>query len=308
MPINNSMLLGKPLPALDDVEGAALPAALPPVVDAHVHLFPEKLFQAVQAWFDKHGWPIRYRMSSEALLEFLFQRGVGHIVGLQYAHKAGMAEELNSYMIGLCRQFPRLAGLATIFPGEPGADQILARAFEQGLRGVKLHIHVQGFKMNGPEMDNIYRVCSEHDKPLLMHAGREPKSPAYAHDPYTLCAADRVEMILKGYPDLRLCVPHLGIDETSAYARLIERYDNLWLDTTMALAAYFPGLELPDLRTMRLDRILYGSDFPNIPYAWDREIKQILQLGLNEKQLSQVLGGNARDLYRIQAAFCLQGS
>ena len=299
MPINNSMLLGKPLPALDDVEGAALPAALPPVVDAHVHLFPEKLFQAVQAWFDKHGWPIRYRMSSEALLEFLFQRGVGHIVGLQYAHKAGMAEDLNDYMIGLCRQFQRLAGLATIFPGEPGADQILTRAFEQGLRGVKLHIHVQGFKMNGPEMDNIYRVCSEHDKPLLMHAGREPKSPAYAHDPYTLCAADRVEMILKDYPDLRLCVPHLGIDETSAYARLIERYDNLWLDTTMALAAYFPGLELPDLRTMRLDRILYGSDFPNIPYAWDREIKQIMQLGLNEKQLSQVFGGNARDLYRI---------
>ncbi len=50
MPLPNRMLLGKPMPALNDVEGEVLPAGLPPVVDAHVHVFPEKLFQAVQAW------------------------------------------------------------------------------------------------------------------------------------------------------------------------------------------------------------------------------------------------------------------
>lgn len=302
MPVNDKTLLNVPLPALNDVEGERLPCSLPAVVDAHVHLFPDGLFKAVQAWFDQHGWPIRYRLSSAEVLCYLFDRGVEHVVGLQYAHKGGMAAGLNDYMVELCARFPRLVGLATIFPGETDAEQILKKAFDRGLKGVKLHIHVQGFDMNGPELDTIYRCCIEHDRPLLMHAGREPKSPAYAHDPYQLCDVNRVERVIRVYPELRLCVPHMGIDETRAYAELIERYDNLWLDTTMALADYFPNLDLPVLSDLRLERIMYGSDFPNIPYAWDRELKRLLAMDLSEHQLTQILGATARGFYGIKIA------
>lgn len=261
-------LLQLPLPALDDAEGDRLPVNMPLVIDAHVHLFPTKLFQAVWGWFDKYGWPIRYRLSAPEIVKFLTARGVSHIVGLQYAHKPGMAEELNHLMAGWMDEYPQLVGLATCFPGEKGAAAILGSAFENGLKGVKLHIHVQGFDMNAPELEAVYRACIEHDRPLLMHAGREPKSPAYRCDPYALCSTARVEKILQRFPDLRLCVPHMGLGECDAYARLIENYDNLWLDTTMALSNYFTEVAAPDIRTMRLDRIMYGSDFPNIPYAW----------------------------------------
>jgi len=40
-------------------------------------------------------------------------------------------------------------------------------------------------------------------------------------------------------------------------------------------AEYFPGLPLPKLSDYRLDRLTYGTDFPNIPYAWDKELKNI---------------------------------
>ena len=292
-------LLQKPLAPLDDKEGVQLPSGMPEVIDAHVHLFPEKLFQAVWDWFDEHGWPIRYRLPTPEILNFLFGHGVGHVVGLQYAHKPGMADDLNSLMTGWMAEFPRLVGLATCFPGETDAPGILQRAFNDGLRGVKLHIHVQGFNMNAPELGAIYRTCIEHGRPLLMHAGREPKSPAYRHDPYQLCSADRVEKILQEFPDLRLCVPHMGMDECDIYARLIERYDNLWLDTTMALSNYFTEATVPDIRELRLDRIMYGSDFPNIPYAWDRELKCIQNIGLKTADLARVMGGNARQFYRI---------
>ena len=45
---------------------------------------------------------------------------------------------------------------------------------------------------------------------------------------------------MKNFPDLKIFVPHLGFDETSAYQKLIEKDDNLWLDTTIAIADYFP--------------------------------------------------------------------
>ncbi len=45
---------------LNDREGEALPSTLPPVVDAHVHLFPDPMFEAIWRWFDRHGWPVRW--------------------------------------------------------------------------------------------------------------------------------------------------------------------------------------------------------------------------------------------------------
>jgi len=288
-----------PFAALNDPEDETVPPGSPPIVDAHVHIFPGMIFNAVWNWFEQYAWPIRYKKKSSDLIEFLLSRGVSHVVALQYAHKPGIARDLNRYMTGLCQQFPgRVTGVATLFPGEKDGDVILKEAFESGLTGVKLHIHVQCFDMNGPEMDPVYEICKREDRPLVIHAGREPKSPVYKCDPYLLCSADKLENVLKNFPRLRICVPHLGMDELLSYRKLIEKYDTLWLDTTMALADFLPVGPV-GLKNMRADRIMYGSDFPNIPYAWDREIKKLAQHQLPEDTLRMILAENALEFFGI---------
>jgi uncharacterized protein len=132
-----------------------------------------------------------------------------------------------------------------------------------------------------------------------MHVGREPKSPAYLCDPYQICSAEKLERVLRGFPRLKTCVPHLGFDEISVYQRLIEQYDTLSLDTTMMLADFFP-LEGPvDLNGFKMDRILYGSDFPNIPYAWDRELKRLKAMGLSWEDLEAILHKSAAHLFSL---------
>jgi predicted TIM-barrel fold metal-dependent hydrolase len=291
--------LNAPLPAIDEPGGQRVPAGMPLIVDAHVHLFPDDLFAAIWQWFDRYGWPIRYRMSSERIIEFLKSRGVGHIVALQYAHKPGLARGLNRYMAELCRHHGSVTGMATVYPGEPEAMAILEEAFEAGLSGVKLHNHVQCFDLTGPAMQAVYEKCSQLNRPMLMHVGREPKSPAYPCDPYEFCRADIFEEVLKQFPDLKVCVPHLGADEFAAYRRLIEVYDTLWLDTTMALGDYLPFENIPDIKDLREDRIIFGTDFPNLPYAWDREIKAVAAMDLSGRRLRCLLGQNAADLYGI---------
>lgn len=291
--------LNTPLPAIDEPEGQTLPEGMPLVIDAHVHLFPDDLFAAIWQWFDQYGWPIRYRLSSERIIEFLASHGIGHIVALQYAHKPGVARGLNQFMAELCRDSDSVTGMATVYPGEPDAAAILDEAFEAGLSGVKLHNHVQCFALTGPEMQEVYEVCSRHGKPMLMHVGREPKSPAYPCDPYELCRADIFEEVLKQFPQLKICVPHLGADEFDAYRHLIEAYDTLWLDTTMTLGDYLPFDGIPDIADLREDRVIYGTDFPNLPYAWDREIKAVAAMNLPEQRLRRFLGENAAELYGI---------
>jgi len=289
-----------PLPGLDDAEGERVPDTFTRIIDAHVHIFPEVFFRAVWGWFDRYGWPIRYQLTTTQLLDFLFSRGVDHVVAFQYAHKPGMAPFLNGYMVKKIEQFKgRLTGMATLFPGEEGAATILEQAFQNGLKGVKLHAHVQCFELLSQEMEEIYTICAELGQPLVIHAGREPGSPAYGCDPYELCAAYKVEEVVRSYPDLRLCVPHLGMDEFDEYRSLVERYDNLWLDTAMALTDYLPLESLPDLDLMRSERIMYGSDFPNIPFAWDRELKSLAASGLSDEKLKKITWENAAQFFSI---------
>jgi hypothetical protein len=297
---SQSALLRSPLPLLNDAEGEYLPASLPFTVDAHVHLFPDHLFTAVWQWFDQFGWPIRYRLTSPEIINFLLSRGVNHIVALHYAHKPGVARDLNAYMAGLRRPHGGVTAMATVFPGEKHAADILEVAFQSGLNGVKLHSHVQCFDMNSDQMKEIYEVCTAHKKPLIMHVGREPKSPAYPCDPYVLCGADKLEKVIRENPDLNICVPHLGADEFDAYRRMLLKYDNLWLDTTMTLADYLPMDYFPELTEMRADRLIFGTDFPNLPYAWDREIRRLIGLKLSDTVMERILGKNAMEFYSIQ--------
>jgi predicted TIM-barrel fold metal-dependent hydrolase len=294
-------MLKAPLPAVNDAEGSGVPPGLPDVTDAHVHLFPDRVFDAVWQWFDTYGWPIRYRLHAPRALDFLYGRGVKHVVGLCYSHRPGVARMLNEHMAGLCRLYPgRLTGLATVFPGEEGAEKILEEAFGAGLAGVKLHLHVQCFDILSPELAGIYEICEQRKKPLVMHAGREPRSPAYRCDPHALCGAAKLEQVLAKHPGLRICVPHLGADEFEAFAAMLERFDNLWLDTTMALAGYLPGPAPPALASLRPDRVIYGTDFPNIPYAWDRELGRLAAMGLPSRTLELVLGKNAQQLFSLE--------
>jgi len=49
-----------------------------------------------------------------------------------------------------------------------------------------------------------------------------------------------------------------------------------------------------------LFRILFGTDFPNLPYAWDREIRRLIELKLPDTALERILGKNAMDFYSIK--------
>ncbi|WP_419655805.1 putative amidohydrolase family protein [Desulfosarcina variabilis str. Montpellier] len=137
------------MPSLNDPEGVWVPAGLPPVIDAHVHVFPRDIFNSIWKWFDENAWPIRYRMTTSQIFDFLLSHGIQHVVALQYAHKPGIARQLNQYMLQECVAFEgRVTGLATVYPGEKNAETILQEAFDAGAGRIKLHAHVQCFDMN----------------------------------------------------------------------------------------------------------------------------------------------------------------
>ena len=64
----------------------------------------------------------------------------------------------------------------------------------------------------------------------------------------------------------------------------------------MGLSGYFPDGQDAGYVRAHWQRLIYGSDFPNLPYAWDRDLRALETAGLEPEQLRAVLGGNARRL------------
>lgn len=289
-----------PSPGVDDPEGARVPDGVT-VVDAHVHLFPAPVFDAIWRWFDQHAWPIRYRLHAEVVIEFLATRGVTRFTALHYAHRPGMARVLNHFVAELAAAHrDAVIPVATVLPGEPEADDVLREALGPlQLRGVKLHCHVQRMPADDPRIDPVYRRCAEAGVPVVIHAGREPASPAYGVDTRALCGADQVERVLRRHPTLTLVVPHLGADEFAEYLALLTRHENLYLDTTMAIGDYFPAELPPALWPGLARRMLYGSDFPNLPYAWDRELRRVLDVVTDPVDRDALLRGNALRVFGV---------
>jgi predicted TIM-barrel fold metal-dependent hydrolase len=288
-----------PLAGLDDEEGAHVPTELDaPIVDAHVHVFPDPVFEALWRWFERFGWPVRYRLTTPMLLDHLFTRGISKVVALHYGHKPGISRSLNRYVAELARTDPRVIGLGTVLPGEPDAIAIVEEVAAAGLSGIKLHCHVQAFSPDSDDAMPIFAACERLGLAVVLHAGRLPRSSAYPIDPLLLCGVERVERVVEAFPALRLAIPHLGADEVDGYTRLLERTDNVVLDTTMMLAGYFPGDYFDALARCRPDRVMYGTDFPNLPYSWDRELRAIAERRLGETHVRALLGDVARWFFR----------
>lgn len=271
-----------------------------PLVDSHVHLFPDRLFAAIWDWFDNNAWPIVDRLDSDSIVSALAAKGVSRAVAFPYAHCPGIADSLNSYMADLAQGNPLVVPLGTVFPGEPGEEEILERAFsELGLRGIKLHCHVQGVSPDSELLRPTCEAVERHAGVLVIHAGTAPSLPSMADELRSLCGARRTRGLLQAHPLLKVVVPHLGMAEYEEFRELLEEFPNLHLDTAMAVGGFFgnePPLE--DLEGIA-GRVLFGSDFPNLPYRYEREL-EALKAGLSEEALDAVLWRNADSLFDLR--------
>jgi len=265
------------------------------VVDAHVHLFPPRVLAAIWRWFDEHAWPVRYRLQAEEVIAYLERQNVERLFALPYSHAPGMARVLNHHVSALARLSPRVVPFGTVLPGEPDADEVIAESLDVlGHAGLKLHCHVQKVAPDDERMFPIYEAVARRGKVIVMHAGREPSSPAYGFDCRGLCGVDPVARVVERYPELKLVVPHLGQDQWREFLALCRGSRNLYLDTTMAVSGF-----LTEDRPTRddllgvADRLLFGTDFPNLPYAWSRERDWLMGVGLPDDALDAILRGNA---------------
>ncbi len=278
---------------------------LPGLADIHVHFLPERVHEKVWAYFDEAGehygraWPIHYRGSVEERLATLRGFGLRAIPALTYPHKAGMAAWLNAWGREFAAAHDDVVPCATVFP-EPGAGEYLGAALDAGARLVKMHVQVGGYPPDDPLLDPAWGLLEEAGVPVVIHAGSGPIPGRHT-------GPEGVERVLTRFPGLVLVVAHAGLPEYDVFADLAERYAGVHLDTTMVGTDFTEAMApMPPGYAARLaglaDRVVLGSDFPNIPYAYAHQLEALTRLGLGDGWMRKVLWENGARLLGMESA------
>ncbi|MFJ6649196.1 amidohydrolase family protein [Streptomyces sp. NPDC091290] len=276
---------------------------LPGLIDVHTHFMPERVLRKVWAYFDALGpltggveWPITYRAEERERADLLRDFGVRAFTAMLYPHKPGMARWLNDWAVGFAGRTPGCLHTATLFP-EPGVETYVREAVDAGARVFKAHVQVGAYDPADELLDAAWGLLAEAAVPVVVHCGSGP-APGRHTGPAP------IGRVLARHPGLRLIVAHLGMPEYEDFLGLAERYPQVRLDTTMAFTDFsedlmpFPRRALPRLAALG-DRVLLGSDFPNIPYPYVHQLHALERLGLGEEWLRAVCHDNAVKLFGL---------
>lgn len=208
-----------------------------------------------------------------------------------------MAAWLNQWARGFARDTPDCLATATFYP-EPEAAGYVEEAITAGTQVFKAHIQVGDYDPNNPLLDEVWGLIEDAGIPVVIHCGSGPA-------PGNFTGPDPIERLLARHPRLALVVAHMGMPEYSAFLGLAERYEHVRLDTTMAFTPFVEAtMPFPRSESARLialgEHILFGSDFPNIPYGYAEAVHHLIDLpGVDDTWRRNVLHDNAAKLFGL---------
>lgn len=253
-----------------------------PVFDVHVHL--------------REGEASLQKFQAEAKAAGIQLSGVGAMwFGGPHQALAGNTASIranNDALIALAAKHPGVAPIATVHPydGQAALDE-LARIAARGVRTIKIHPHTQGFAIADPRVLALVSKAGELGMSVLMdNAGIVPGD---CEDLFNLAARA---------PKTRFIFAHMGgarfrFWNILVLARTADGFalNNVHFDIsgTVLLAAGSP-LEKEFVWTLRnvgVDRVMLGSDYPQIPLATMVEALEKLDLTAEEK--AAIRSGNA---------------
>jgi len=287
-----------------DVPGWWQRLGLPGLIDVHTHFMPKPVLDAVWRYFDEAAvnygrpWPVQYRGSEDERVEQLRALGVRRFTSLVYPHKPGMAEGLNAWAADFAARTPDCVHTATFYP-EDSAPSYVRAAIERGARIFKVHVQVGDYDPRDPVLNEVWGMLSESGIPVVVHCGSGPL-PGHHTGPGPFGE------VLAAHPRLTAVIAHAGVPEYAEHTDLVEQYRNVYLDTTMVGTDFLNSLcgparvEVVQRWGVLEDRLVFGSDFPNIPHAYAHQLEALERFDLGDEWLRAVCWANPSRLLGVE--------
>ena len=269
-----------------------------PVIDAHVHLYPDSLAPKVVPMLSgRFGNAPAFDGTVAGCAANAAEAGIVMSVNLPVATTPDHVGHTNSFWSQYASRGNdgdrSVISLAALHPHTPNAANEVCNIARMGFAGIKFHPEYQNFRFNDACMDGIWAAMSENGLVAYLHAGGERVfSPPFHSTPSEILELHR------RFPKLKIAAAHLGgfgmwdeVEET-----LIG--EEVFLDLSHTFF-WMPNEQI--FRMIRMHgahRILFGTDAP-----WQDPatvLSEFLKLPLTDKEHRAICYESALELFGIK--------
>ncbi len=272
------------------------------VIDAHVHLYPDKLAEKVTPSLGaKFGNAPAFDGTVSGCQAHLRASGIVAALNLPVATDAHQVPHTNefwsNYVSGvpvMKNGEPQVFSLASLHPETPNKAAEIARIMSAGFVGIKFHPEYQKFRFNDLVMDEVWDAMSSNGLVAYLHAGGERVfNPPFHSTP------EEILRLHERFPNLKIAAAHLGGFGMWDEAEEMLVGQDIWLDLSHTFFWMDDKQILRMIRSHGAHRILFGSDAP-----WQDPAKvlgALLSLPLTQDEIKAICYTTARDLFHIVA-------
>lgn len=255
------------------------------------------LLPEVARLFEKSGsahW-LDQALSIEHTVELMDQAGVDKLMLSAWCRPEGWVFS-NDEIAAYTRAFPeRFVGVATVDLSRPmAAVAELERAVKElGCKALRIVPWLWKLPPNHRLYYPLYVKCIELGIPFCTQVGHTgPLMPSETGRPVPY-----LDEVALDFPELVIVGGHIGHPWTDEMIGLAWKHDNIHIDTSAYLPAYYPPQLLHFMRTYGQDKVLFGSNFPQL--SLKKCLEQVRALELPPTIADKFLQGNARRVFGL---------
>lgn len=261
------------------------------VIDAHCHIYPDKIAQKASESTGKF-YDVKMCLDGKisTLLEHGITAGIDHFIVQSVATTPAQVSKINKFIAeAVAHSDGRFTGLGTLHPDSADIKADVNEIINLGLNGVKLHPDIQRFKIDDYRMLKIYELC-EGRLPILMHTGDSR---------YDYSNPNRMMPVIDIYKDLTVIGAHFGgWSKWEEATEALYEYENFYVDCSSSLFALTKEKAKDIILKYGPKRVLFGTDYP----MWEPEgeLQKFLEIDLTEQQRQDILCNNAAKLFNVK--------
>ncbi len=220
------------------------------------------------------------------------------LVALDLETTTGTPPCTNEYVKGMQSRHPERIiqcwGAVDPFKGEIAIQQAKTAIIKLGMLGFHFHPIMGHFAVNDRQFYPLFEVIDELKAPVMIDVGTTGMG---AGMPGGLGARIRhahpsaIDDLAADFPNLKIIAAHPGwpwVDEMTAVAL---HKGNVFWEMSGWAPKYLPAQLKVDIRSRLQDKVMFGSDYPSLPYP--RLFKEWAELGYSDAFLEKFFHGNA---------------
>jgi len=203
----------------------------------------------------------------------------------------------NEQIAEVVRERPhRFSGVASVNLANPleAVHELRRAVTELGFKALRIVPWLWNLPPNDKHYYPLYVACIELGIPFCTQVGHTgPLMPSETGRPIPY-----LDEVALTFPELTIVGGHIGHPWTQEMIGLAWKHDNVHIDTSAYLPKYYPPELIHFMKTYGQDKVLFGTNFPHLPF--DRCRSQIGGLELGAAIEEKFLRTNALRVFNLE--------